>query len=158
MLLIKNIKKLVQTEEVARSRISGRDMAFLPLLEDAWLLIKGDVIEDFGPMLKRGEMPGDPPGETGRDMPHGNDLQQIDAAGKLVFPSFCDSHTHLVHAGSREMEFIDKIRGLSYEEIARRGGGILNSARLLKETPDDELYDQSLQRTREIIMPWDRRR
>ena len=75
----------------------------------------------------------------------------IDATGKFVFPSFCDSHTHLVYAGSREMEFTDKIRGLSYEEIARRGGGILNSAKKLHETSEDELFDQSMARINEII-------
>ncbi len=78
-------------------------------------------------------------------------LQKISAAGKLVMPAFCDSHTHLVYAGSRELEYMDKIRGLSYEEIARRGGGILNSAALLQATPEEELYEQSLARIREIM-------
>ena len=76
---------------------------------------------------------------------------EIDAGGKMVFPSFCDSHTHLVYAGSREAEFADKIRGLSYEEIAKRGGGILNSAKKLHQTSDNELYEQSLHRLNEII-------
>ncbi|TVR74055.1 MAG: imidazolonepropionase [Marinilabiliales bacterium] len=78
-------------------------------------------------------------------------IRVLDASDKLVFPSFCDSHTHLVYAGSREIEYIDKIRGLSYEEIAKRGGGILNSAKLLQQTSEDELYRQSLERVKEII-------
>ena len=78
-------------------------------------------------------------------------IKHIDASGKLVFPSFCDSHTHLVYAGSREAEFTDKIRGLSYAEIARRGGGILNSARKLHETSEDELFNQSMVRIKEIM-------
>ncbi len=76
---------------------------------------------------------------------------EIDASGKFVFPSFCDSHTHLVYAGSRETEFTDKIRGLSYEEIAKRGGGILNSAKKLHDTSEDELFEQSSARVSEII-------
>jgi imidazolonepropionase len=79
------------------------------------------------------------------------EIEVIDATGKMVFPSFCDSHTHLVYAGSREKEYIDKIKGLSYEEIAKRGGGILNSAKILHETSEDELYRQSLERVNEVI-------
>jgi imidazolonepropionase len=88
------------------------------------------------------------PENIGKDNPG---LHTISATGKLVMPAFCDPHTHLVYAGSREMEYVDKIRGLSYEEIARRGGGILNSAALLQSTPEQELYQQSLGRVREII-------
>ncbi len=84
------------------------------------------------------------------------DLSKISAEGKLVMPAFCDSHTHLVYAGSRELEYMDKIRGLSYEEIARRGGGILNSAALLQATSEDELYEQSLSRIREIMQTGNR--
>jgi imidazolonepropionase len=150
MLLIKNIKNLIQVEQIPERRISGSRMAVLPAIENAWLLIKNGLIEDFGQMQAQ---PGDTNSslskQTGRGIPE--DTEQIDATGKLVFPSFCDSHTHLVFAGSREIEYIDKIKGLSYEEIAQRGGGILNSAKLLKETSEDDLYGQSLPRVEEII-------
>ena len=109
-------------------------MNHLPTLKHAWLLIENDRITDFGEM------------ET---CPERAD-QIVDASARLVFPCWCDSHTHLVYAGSREAEFVDRIRGLSYEEIARRGGGILNSARRLRETSADELYDQAWQRLQEV--------
>lgn len=115
--------------------ISGSAMAELPLLDGAFLLIKDGLISDYGLMA-------DCP-STAENI--------IDASGKLVMPAFCDPHTHLVYAGSREKEYIDKIRGLSYEEIAKRGGGINNSARLLRETSEDSLYEQSMQRIEEII-------
>ncbi|MGF1585363.1 MAG: imidazolonepropionase [Bacteroidales bacterium] len=150
MLLIKNIKSLVQVEDVPVRRVSGRKMAVVPTIENAWILINNGLIEDFGQMQ---ELSDDSSvslfQQTGREIPE--NIEQIDATGKLVFPSFCDSHTHLVFAGSREIEYIDKIRGLSYEEIAKRGGGILNSAKLLQETSEDELYEQSLIRAMEII-------
>ena len=144
MLLIKNIKKLVQVEEVPRIRVAGKEMANLSVLENAWVLIKNGLIAGFGRM--------DESGEEYRTMASNGNIEHVDAGGGLVFPSFCDSHTHLVYSGSREIEYIDKIRGLSYEEIARRGGGILNSAKLLQQTSEDELYNQSLQRAWEIIM------
>ncbi|NPA67375.1 MAG: imidazolonepropionase [Chlorobi bacterium] len=136
-ILIKNIKKLVQTENKPKAKVSGKEMAKLKNIDNAYLILKKDIIEDFGKM---------------KDMPEieGN-YKSIDAEGKMVFPSFCDSHTHLVYAGSREIEYNDKIKGLSYEEIAKRGGGILNSAKLLNKTSEDELYEQSLQRINEII-------
>ncbi len=136
-ILIKNIKKLVQTENKPKAKVSGKEMAKLKNIDNAYLILKNDIIEDFGKM---------------KDMPdiEGN-YKSIDAEGKFVFPSFCDSHTHLVYAGSREIEYNDKIKGLSYEEIAKRGGGILNSAKLLNKTSEDELYEQSLQRINEII-------
>jgi imidazolonepropionase len=115
-------------------------MSRLETIDSAFLYIKEGVIEDFG---KMGEMPSEYLKEKG--------LTIIDASGKMVFPSFCDSHTHLVYAGSREIEYIDKIKGLSYEEIAKRGGGILNSAKLLHSISEDELYEQSLKRIDEII-------
>ena len=117
-------------------------MSELRTLNDAFLYIRNGMILDFGKMkdLELTDIP--------FEDPH---LKQIDASGKLVFPSFCDSHTHLVYAGSRETEFTDKIRGLSYEEIARRGGGILNSAGKLHETSEEELFIQSMVRIREII-------
>ncbi len=144
MLLIKNIKKLVQTEDTTRTRVSGKDMAVLPCIDDAWLLAENGLIADFGTMR---ELKTDNRGLNSND-----GIEQMDAGGRLVFPSFCDPHTHLVYAGSREIEYIDKIRGLSYEEISKRGGGILNSAKLLRQTPEEELYRQSLERVNEIMM------
>jgi imidazolonepropionase len=140
-LLIKNIKCLVQTEEVPVLRKCGTVMAELPVINDAYLYIRDNIIVDFGAMS---------------DFPRNNnfskdEVETIDASGKFVFPSYCDSHTHLVYAGSREIEYIDKIRGLSYAEIAKRGGGILNSAKKLHETSEEELYDQSIKRIEEII-------
>lgn len=136
-ILITNIKSLVNIETLPRKWVAGKDMQNLNTIENAFLLIENDIISDFGKM---------------------SDLNQddfkgitIDATGKMVFPSFCDSHTHLVYAGSREIEYGDKIRGLSYEEIAKRGGGILNSAKLLHNTSEDSLYEQSLERINEII-------
>lgn len=154
MLLIKNIKKLVQVEHAPRRLVAGGGMAELPVIENAWLLADEGIIRDFGSMESMSEklrklLPV-VEGEGGKSG-SGDEITEIDATGKLVFPSFCDSHTHLVYAGSREIEYIDKIRGLSYEEIAKRGGGILNSARLLQNTPDDELFRQSLERVNEII-------
>ena len=139
MLLIKNIKKLVQVEEKPALMVKGKGMATLNTIDNAFLLIDGDKITDFGTMDKLPENL------------NSSAVQQIDATGKMVFPSYCDSHTHLVYAGSREIEYTDKIRGLSYEEIAKRGGGILNSAKLLHNTSEDELYRQALERTNEII-------
>lgn len=139
MLLIKNIKKLVQVEDTPRAMVTGKDMASLGTVDNAYLLIEKDKISDFGTM------------ENLPEHLKSANIEQIDAAGCMVFPSFCDSHTHLVYAGSREIEYVDKIRGLSYEEIAKRGGGILNSAKLLHNTNEDELYEQSLERINEII-------
>lgn len=135
-LLIKNIKSLVNIEDEPRKWVAGKDMQKLNTIDNAYLLIEEDRIADFGMMS-----------ECKADNFNG---QTIDATGKMVFPSFCDSHTHLVYAGSREIEYGDKIRGLSYEEIAKRGGGILNSAKLLHNTSEDSLYEQSLQRINEI--------
>lgn len=134
--IIKNIKKLVQTEDTQRKWVAGRDMAELSAIENAWMLIEDDKIVDFGPM------------ET---CPEPDAASEIDVSGRVVMPTFCDSHTHLVYAGSREIEYGDKIRGLSYEEIAQKGGGILNSTKLLAETSEDELYEQALNRIHEII-------
>ena len=134
-LLIKNIKSLIQVEKSPRKWVAGADMAKLPTIENAFLLMKDGKIEDFGTM----------------DNCPALVCETIDATGKMVFPSYCDSHTHLVYAGSREIEYGDKIRGLSYEEIAARGGGILNSAKLLHNTSEDEIYEQSMKRINEII-------
>lgn len=134
--LVRNIGKIVGIETSGRLRLSGGEMAALGTLDDAWLLTEGDRIAAFGRMDDCGEMAVD---------------RTVDAGGGMLFPSFCDSHTHLVYAGSREQEFLDKINGLSYEEIARRGGGILNSADLLHNTSEEELYEQAMERVREII-------
>ncbi len=136
-LLITNIKKLVQTEEAPRIWVAGSEMAKLPCIDDAFLLVENGLISNFGPMT---------------NVPKNiEQTELVDATGQFLFPSFCDSHTHLVYAGSRELEYVDKIRGLSYEEIAKRGGGILNSAKLLQNTSEEELYLQSLERINEII-------
>ena len=136
-LLIKNIKGIVLAGEEMPLYVAGGAMSRLNVIQNGWILTEGEKIAGYGTM---DDMPADlVAGET------------IDASGRFVLPSFCDSHTHLVYAGSREMEYMDKIRGLSYEEIARRGGGILNSAKLLRETSEDELYRQSMHRVNEII-------
>ncbi|MCK4465228.1 MAG: imidazolonepropionase, partial [Bacteroidales bacterium] len=137
MLLIKNIKSLIQVEKTPKKWVAGKDMANIHTIKDAFLLLENGIIKDFGLMKDFKEQ------VTEGDV--------LDASGKLVFPSFCDSHTHIVYAGSRELEYRDKILGLSYEEIAKRGGGILNSARLLHNTSEDALYEQALKRINEII-------
>jgi imidazolonepropionase len=141
-LLIKNIRGLVQTENVARIKVSGKEMSEINTINDAFLYIKNGFIEDFG---KMGDL------NTDEILKENKHIDIIDASGKYVFPSFCDSHTHLVYSGSREIEYTDKIRGLSYLEIAKRGGGILNSAKKLHETSEDELFNQSIIRVKEII-------
>lgn len=141
-ILIKNIKCLIQTEDVTRIKVSGKEMSDLNIINDAYLFISNGLIIDFGRMNDTG---------ISKILAQNPRIQIIDAAGKFVFPSFCDSHTHLVYAGSREIEYTDKIRGLSYEEIAKRGGGILNSAKKLHETSENELFAQSINRVNEII-------
>lgn len=138
--LIKNIKTLVQVREESIEKISGKDMSILPCIHDAWLAIENGLIADFGSME-------DFPGIT-----DWKDLEVIDATGKIVMPSYADSHTHIVYAGNREQEFVDRINGLSYEDIFKRGGGILNSAKRLAEASEDELYEESLVRFKEVIM------
>lgn len=134
--LFVNIKQLIGIASTGIQRLQGKEMSDVGSICDAWLLMDNELIEDFG------EMP---------DCPSGNFDEIVDASGCLMFPSFCDSHTHIVYAGSREGEFIDKINGLSYEEIAARGGGILNSADLLHATDEDSLYEQSLSRVEEMM-------
>jgi imidazolonepropionase len=141
-LLITNIKSLLLTETEPRPYAAGNHMAELSSLENAWLYIAGGKIAGFG-VMDGTELAGIEKSDPG--------LHKISAEGKLVMPAFCDSHTHLVYAGSRELEYMDKVRGLSYEEIAERGGGILNSAALLQATPEEEIYEQSLRRVREIM-------
>ena len=131
--LITDIKGLygIETGTDRQQRIAGAAMSRLPLMENAWLIAENGLIHSFGTM------------DT---LPETNADEVIDAKGKLVLPAWCDSHTHLVFAAPREQEFVDRIKGLSYEEIARRGGGILNSAARLNAMSEDELFDQSLAR------------
>jgi imidazolonepropionase len=132
-LLIKNIRTLVQTGDVPFT-VAGSDMKKLPCIHNAWLAIENDRISAYGSMY---EFPG---------ISDWTGLEVIDATDRLVFPCWCDSHTHLVYAGSREGEFADRISGLSYEEIAKRGGGILNSADKLRKASEQELIDSALPR------------
>ncbi len=138
-LLLKNIKSLVQIRDEACRKISGIDMKTLPCLENAWLAIDNGIIADFGTM---DSFPG---------IEDWKGLEIIDCEDKLVLPSYADSHTHIVYAGNRELEFVDRINGLSYEEIFERGGGILNSAKKLSETSEDELFEQAMVRLKEVI-------
>ena len=139
--LILNIKQLVQTELSPRKWVAGKDMARLCILENAYLLVEEDKIAGFGKME-----------DLNREVVYagGDIVKEIDATGRLVMPSYCDSHTHLVYAGSREIEYIDKIRGLSYEEIAKRGGGILNSCERIRKASEEELFDAAYDRIQEI--------
>ena len=138
--LFTHIKQLVQVRENPSGPLRGADLGQLPIIENAYLLVEDGRIAEFGLMSEL-------PSSWLRD----GAISQIDASGRLVLPTWVDSHTHIVYAGSREPEFVDKINGLSYEEIARRGGGILNSAKRLQATSEDDLYEQSLVRLKEII-------
>ena len=140
-ILVKNIKQLVQAETKSVKWRAGNDMQTLPIIENAYLLTEGEKIKDFGPMEELTEA------KLSRIK---ENIEEFDATGRMVFPSFCDSHTHIVYAGSREVEYIDKIKGLSYEEIAKRGGGILNSAQRLHETSEEELFEQAWARLEEM--------
>ena len=140
--LIKNIKKLVQVETKPVLLRAGKDMQTVKCIDNAFLLTDGDKIVDFGKMSKLTD-------EVLNQCKH--KIQEIDATGRMVFPSFCDSHTHIVYKGSREIEYNDKIKGLSYEEIARRGGGILNSVKKLRKASEEELFDEAWERLEEII-------
>lgn len=135
-LLIKNIKGLVQVREKDIHKVSGEAMAHLPVLENAWLLIDKGLIHDYGRM---------------DNVPAFSATKEIDATGRFVFPSFVDSHTHLVFAASREDEFVMKIKGATYTDIAAKGGGILNSAKKLQRASEDELLESAMVRVREII-------
>jgi imidazolonepropionase len=141
-LIIINIKGLVQVEDVPKLKVCGSEMSEINTIPDSWLYLKEGLIIDFGMMADL---------KSGKQHLDISKIETIDASGRYVFPSFCDSHTHIVYAGSREAEYIDKIRGLSYEEIAYKGGGILNSARLLHETTEDDLFNQSILRINEVI-------
>ncbi|MDD4848415.1 MAG: imidazolonepropionase [Bacteroidales bacterium] len=137
-----NIKLLVQTETQPKERVCGAEMATLNNIENAFLIVRNDKIEAFGNMsdyqkvMKRYETE--------------DEIKEYDVTGRMIFPSFCDSHTHIVYAGSREIEYIDKIKGLSYEEIAQRGGGILNSSKLLINSSEEELLEAAWNRLEEI--------
>lgn len=131
-----NIRELIQIRDASIEKVSGLEMKELPKISNAWLFIENDIISDFGKM---------------EDLPEIQADQTIDLTGKIILPSWCDSHTHLVYAGNREQEFVDRINGLTYEEIANRGGGILNSAKTLNETSEEELYEQSAARLEEVI-------
>ncbi len=137
-LLIHNIETLLQATKTPPELLKGKDMESIISLKNAWVFCVDDKIVDFGQM---------------KDMP--SEYLKSDtvynATGRIVMPAWCDPHTHLVFAGSREKEFIDKINGLDYEEIAKRGGGILNSAKTLHNTSEDELFEQSAKRVNEIM-------
>ena len=137
--LIKNIKTLVGAGSEGKLRLQGAEMAQLGTIDDAWLLVDGERISSFGKMRCLDEA------TACAD-------HVVDAQGGMVLPSWCDPHTHIVYAGSREGEFVDKIRGMSYEEIAKRGGGILNSADLLHTLTEDSLYEQAVKRAREMML------
>jgi len=134
-ILIKNIKELIQVDSAKKEKVLGADMGQLPTLKNAWLLVENELIKDFGEMI---------------NCPVNYEGEVVDAAGKMVFPSFCDSHTHLVFAASREEEFVDRINGLTYEEIAAKGGGILNSAKKLQNKTEEELFNDAWSRLEEI--------
>lgn len=131
-----NIKELTGITPAGTRRLQGDEMSHTGSIKKAWLSAEDGYISGFGEM---------------KDMPAGEFDKTIDATGCIIMPSFCDSHSHIVYAGTREEEFIDKINGLSYEEIAARGGGILNSSDLLHDTSEDDLYEQSLARVKEMI-------
>ena len=137
-LLVSNIGTLASVETAGKLRLQGGEMKTLGQQDNAWLLAENGKISAFGSM---------------EDMPSEGFIvdEEVDARGGTVLPSWCDPHTHIVYAGSREGEFVDKIMGLSYAEIARRGGGILNSSDLLHTLSEDELYRQAMHRAEEIM-------
>lgn len=138
-LLIKNIKGLLCAYESAPAKISGEEMKNLPLLENAWLAVEDGIIADFGSM------------ESWPGISDWRDLEIIDADGRYILPGYCDSHTHIVYAAPRAGEFVDRINGLTYEQIAARGGGILNSAKALQTCSEEELYLSAYHRLDEIL-------
>lgn len=134
--VITNIKELLQVRKINIEKVSGAEMKHLPTIKNAFIIIKDDIIQDFGEM---------------KDFSNIECDNQISAEGKMVLPSWCDSHTHIVFAGNREQEFVDRINGMSYEDIAKRGGGILNSAKTLQNTSEEDLYNQSIPRVNEVM-------
>jgi len=137
--VIKNIAELIQTEDAPRKWVAGNDMKNINTIKDAFVEIENGLITSFGSM---GQWNG---------IEDWNNTEVIDAEGGMVFPTYCDSHTHLVFAASREGEFVDRINGLSYAEIAEKGGGILNSAEKLQNASEDELYEDALIRLNELV-------
>lgn len=135
-ILLINIKELLQVRPEAPEKLSGEEMKNLPTIKNAWLYIEKGIIKDYGPMNQLKSHEG---------------FKTLDCKGKIVLPAWCDSHTHLVFAGNREQEFVDRINGLSYQEIAERGGGILNSAKKLQETSEQSLFKQSEERLLDIM-------
>ncbi len=131
-----NIKELVQVRTEAISFVAGAQMKELPTIKNAYLVIENGTIAAFGAMENYADVAAD---------------ETIDATGKMILPAWCDSHSHIVYAGNRESEFVDRINGLTYEEIANRGGGILNSAKKLQETSEEDLYEQSKIRLEEVM-------
>ena len=138
-IVIKNIAELIQTEDTPRKWVAGRDMKSINTMKDAFVEIENGLITSFGSMA------------SWKGIEDWNNTEIIDAEGGMVFPTYCDSHTHLVFASSREDEFVDRINGLSYQEIAEKGGGILNSAEKLQNTTEDELFEDALARLNELV-------
>jgi imidazolonepropionase len=138
-ILIKNIQQLAQVRELGETTVRGKEMSVLPSIFNAWMAIENDLIVGFGKME---EWPG---------ISDWSNLEVIEASGKIIFPTYCDSHTHIVFAGSRESEFVDRINGLSYEEIALRGGGIINSAKKMQQATEEELFNGALLRINEMV-------
>ncbi|WP_428224913.1 imidazolonepropionase [Flavobacterium sp.] len=134
--IIINIRELLQVRKTAIDKVTGTEMAVLPKIDQAYLIIENNIISDYGSM---------------ENCPDTSTFEVIDATGQVVLPTWCDSHTHLVYAGHRIQEFVDRINGLSYEEIANRGGGILNSAKRLNETPEEQIYEESKVRLEEVM-------
>ena len=135
-ILLTHIKELLQVRNNAPDKVSGVEMKNLPTLKNAWLLLEDEQISDFGIM---------------DEIPEFDVDQTIDCTGKVVLPTWCDSHTHIVYAGNREQEFVDRINGLSYHEIAENGGGIINSAKKLQATSEEDLLKQSEERLIDVM-------
>ncbi len=133
--IFKNIKELIQIRTEPVSFVSGKEMNKLPTIKNAFLVVENGLISDFGSMDDCPEIEG----------------EIVDVTGKMILPSWCDSHTHIVYAGHREDEFVDRIKGLSYKDIANNGGGILNSAKKLQQTSEEDLYEQSKVRLEEVM-------
>jgi imidazolonepropionase len=138
-IVIKNIAELIQTESTPKKWVAGADMKNISTIKDAFVEIENGIITGFGSM------------DNWSGIENWSNTEIIDAEGGMIFPTFCDSHTHLVFAASREEEFVDRIKGLSYQEIAKKGGGILNSAEKLQNTTEDELFESALARLKEVI-------
>lgn len=135
-ILFKNIKELLQVRDTSIPFVSGHEMSILPSIQNAYLIIENEIIKDYGAIQNCPNIPFD---------------KIIDVKNQMILPSWCDPHTHIVFAENRENEFVDRIKGLTYEEIAKKGGGILNSAVKLQQTSEEELYRQSETRLKEII-------